>query len=53
MQEALDLFKNSKIARASFGDAVVDHYVHYAKTEIHAFNSSVTEWERVRGFERT
>jgi len=53
MQEAMELFKNSKIARASFGDAVVDHYLHYAKTEIQAFNSSVTDWERVRGFERT
>jgi glutamine synthetase len=53
MREALDLFKNSKAARRAFGDAVVDHYVHYAKTEIHAFDSSVTEWERVRGFERT
>jgi glutamine synthetase len=53
MREALDLFKNSRAARSAFGDAVVDHYVHYAKTEIHAFDSSVTEWERVRGFERT
>jgi glutamine synthetase len=53
MQEALELFQNSKVARASFGDAVVDHYSHYARTEIRAFNSSVTEWERVRGFERT
>jgi glutamine synthetase len=53
MQEAMELFKNSKVARASFGDAVVDHYLHYAKNEIQAFNSSVTDWERVRGFERT
>ena len=53
MNEALELFTNSKVARASFGDSVVDHYSHYARTEIQAFSSSVTEWERVRGFERT
>jgi glutamine synthetase len=52
MPEAMELFANSKIARDVFGDEVVDHYVHYAKTEIRDYNSAVTEWERVRGFER-
>ena len=52
MREAMELFDNSKIARDVFGDAVVDHYVHYARTEIRSFESSVTEWERFRGFER-
>lgn len=53
MREAVELFRNSKVATEVFGKAVVDHYVHYANTEIRAFESSVTEWERVRGFERT
>jgi len=48
----MQLFDNSKVARAVFGDAVVDHYVHYARTEIRSFESAVTEWERFRGFER-
>lgn len=52
MREAASLFENSTLARQVFGDAVVDHYVHYARTEIHAFESVVTEWERERGFER-
>ncbi len=52
MREATELFANSKIAREVFGDAVVNHYVHYARTEIRDFESAVTEWERVRGFER-
>jgi len=52
MREAMELFDKSKIARDVFGDAVVDHYVHYARTEIRSFESSVTEWERFRGFER-
>ena len=52
MREAAELFENSSLAREVFGDAVVNHYVHYARTEIHEFESVVTEWERERGFER-
>lgn len=52
MREAASLFENSVLAKEAFGQAVVDHYVHYAHTEIHAFESVVTEWERERGFER-
>ena len=52
LQAARDLLDQSDIARAAFGDDVVDHYVHAADTEIAAFNAAVTDWERVRGFER-
>jgi glutamine synthetase len=52
MRHAADLFAQSRFARDAFGDAVVDHYVHYAQTEIRQFDSVVTEWERMRGFER-
>ncbi len=52
LREAADLFENSAIARAAFGDDVVDHYVHSARTEIAAFDRAITDWERVRGFER-
>jgi glutamine synthetase len=50
--EARDLFASSEVARAAFGDQVVDHYVHAADIELQAFNAAVTDWERVRGFER-
>ena len=50
--EARDLLARSAIARGAFGDDVVDHYVNAADVEIAAFNSAVTDWERVRGFER-
>jgi glutamine synthetase len=30
----------------------VAHYVNNAKVEVAAFNTAVTDWERVRGFER-
>lgn len=52
MVQATQLFAESALARSAFGDDVVDHYVHYAHTEIAQFNAVVTEWERVRGFER-
>ena len=52
LAEARDLLAGSAVARAAFGDEVVDHYVNAADVEIAAFNAAVTDWERVRGFER-
>jgi glutamine synthetase len=52
LAEARDLLAGSAIARAAFGDDVVDHYVNAADVEIRAFNAAVTDWERIRGFER-
>jgi glutamine synthetase len=52
LREATDLFSQSQIARSAFGDAIVDHYVNYANVELSAFEAAVTDWERVRGFER-
>ncbi len=52
LAEARDLLSGSAIARAAFGDDVVDHYVNAADIELAAFNAAVTDWERVRGFER-
>ena len=50
--EARDLFAASALAREALGDEVVDHYVNAADVELAAFNAAVTDWERVRGFER-
>jgi len=50
--EARDLFAASTVAEQVFGKDVVEHYVHAADVELQAFNSAVTDWERVRGFER-
>jgi glutamine synthetase len=50
--EAAALFEQSEIARAAFGDDVVEHYLNNARVELAAYNSAVTDWERVRGFER-
>ena len=52
LREARDIFAASPVARESLGDDVVDHYAHAATIELEAFESSVTDWERKRGFER-
>jgi glutamine synthetase len=52
LREARDLFDASVVARAALGDEVVDHYVHAADVELAAFESAITDWERIRGFER-
>ncbi|MCH6230808.1 glutamine synthetase family protein [Microbacterium sp. CFH 31415] len=52
LREAARLFDESAIARAAFGDDVVDHYLNQARIEVEAYDAAVTDWERVRGFER-
>ena len=52
LNDAATLFERSKLAKSAFGDSVVDFYVHHARLEIEAFNNAVTDWEKVRYFER-
>jgi glutamine synthetase len=52
LAEAAALFEKSAVAREAFGDEVVEHYLNNAHVELESFNSSVTDWERRRGFER-
>jgi glutamine synthetase len=52
LRDAADLFDASTIAREAFGDAVVDHYLNNARIEQKAYDAAVTDWERIRGFER-
>jgi glutamine synthetase len=49
---ARELFASSGVAREAFGEEVVAHYVNAADVESQAFGAAVTDWERVRGFER-
>ena len=52
LAEAAALFGASTLAREAFGDDVVAHYLNNARVELAAFNATVTDWERMRGFER-
>jgi glutamine synthetase len=50
--EAAQAWRESVVARAAFGDAVVDHLAAAADAELATFAATVTDWERRRGFER-
>jgi glutamine synthetase len=52
LREAIDALEHGTIARAAFGDDVVDHYLNYARTEQRLFDEVVTCYERERLFER-
>jgi glutamine synthetase len=52
LRDARDLFAKSAIARQAFGKEVVAHYLNMARVELDAYDAAVTDWERVRGFER-
>jgi glutamine synthetase len=50
--DARNAFGGSEMVRDAFGADVVEHYLNRAQVEIDAFESTVTDWERFRGFER-
>jgi len=52
LRDAAELFAASDIAKAAFGEEVVEHYLNNARIELAAYDAAVTDWERVRGFER-
>jgi glutamine synthetase len=52
LREAILALELGTIARAGFGDQVVDHYLNYAHTEQALFDKVVTDWERIRLYER-
>jgi glutamine synthetase len=52
LAEAADLWERSEIARECFGDDVHHHLLTMARHEWSTFNNSVTDWERIRYFDR-
>jgi glutamine synthetase len=52
LAEALAGFEASRVARKAFGAAVVEHYLHFARSEAAALESRVSDLERSRYFER-
>ncbi|WP_131784708.1 glutamine synthetase family protein [Protofrankia symbiont of Coriaria ruscifolia] len=52
LRQAQQLWRSSDIARAAFGDDVVDHLAHAAEVELASYETTVTDWERRRAFER-
>lgn len=52
LSEAIAELDRSPFARKAFGDAVIEHLLHFARSEQAYFESAVTDWERRRYFER-
>jgi len=52
LNEAIQEFEKSAWACEAFGDAIVEHYLHFFRTEQRKFDEAVTSWERARYFER-
>jgi glutamine synthetase len=53
LREAAESLKKSTMLRAAFGDGVIDHYVHTANWEQFEYDRRITDWELMRGFERS
>ena len=52
LPEAIGELERSAFARQAFGEPVVEHLLHFARTELAAYETAVTDFERVRYFER-
>ncbi len=50
--QATDELEKSTMLREAMGSQVIDHYVHFFRTEQRKYDEAVTAWERVRYFER-
>ena len=52
LRDAIALLESSALAKEAFGEDVVEHYLHFLRTEQRKFDEVVTSWERGRFFER-
>jgi glutamine synthetase len=49
--ESIHALAESQWVRETFGEDVIDHYLHFFRTEQRKFEAVVTDWERRRYFE--
>lgn len=52
LRQAIEALEQGAMARACFGDEVVDHYLNFARAEQRDFDRVVTDYEVARMFER-
>ena len=52
LNEAIGELDKSQFAREALGEEVVEHYLHFFRTEQRKFDAVVTDWERKRYFEQ-
>ena len=53
LRDAVQALDRSRFMRQAFGDDVVDHYVHAGRWEQAEYDRRITDWELMRGFERS
>jgi glutamine synthetase len=51
LEQAVQLFRGSALARDWFGDEFVEHYAATREWEVRQYNKAVTDWELARYFE--
>jgi glutamine synthetase len=52
LRDAIAKLEASSFARQVFGNDVIEHYLHFYRTEQAAFDNAVTDWERKKYFEQ-
>jgi glutamine synthetase len=52
LPDAIRALEESAFAREALGENVVEHYLHFFRTEQRKFDAVVTDWERRRYFEQ-
>ena len=52
LEQAIAAFSASDFPKKAFGGEVVEHLLHFARTELKASQRAVTDFERARYFER-
>lgn len=52
LPDAIRALEKSEFAREAFGAEVIEHYLHFFRTEQRKFDAAVTDWERKRYFEQ-
>ncbi|MCH7600094.1 MAG: glutamine synthetase [Myxococcales bacterium] len=52
LNEAIVAFESNPLMRAALGEEVVEHLLHFARSEQQIFDKAVTDYERARYFER-
>ncbi|MBW2388607.1 MAG: glutamine synthetase [Deltaproteobacteria bacterium] len=52
LSDAIAAFDRSPLVREAFGEEVVEHLLHFARSEQRVYDKAVTDFERARFFER-
>ena len=52
LAQAVNSFAASEFARRAFGEEAFEHYEHFYRSEVAAYDKAVTDWEHRRYFER-